>query len=128
MFGLRASTCILSSLRSCESVAICARRKDVLEATAEEIRRESGRKVLAIAADLTRREDAENFVHGAARHFGRIDILVLNASVRNECAFLDLPYDDWRRVMTTTLDGKIRTRLLSSGVDVREPAWGPFVR
>ena len=31
-------------------------------------------------------------------------------------------------LMTTTLDGKIRSRLLSSGVDVREPAWGPFVR
>jgi len=31
-------------------------------------------------------------------------------------------------LMTTTLDGKIRTRLLSSGIDVREPAWGPFVR
>ena len=30
--------------------------------------------------------------------------------------------------MTTTLDGKIRTRLLSSGVDVREPTWGPFAR
>ena len=31
-------------------------------------------------------------------------------------------------LMTTTLDGKIRTRLLSSGMDVREPAWGPFGR
>lgn len=31
-------------------------------------------------------------------------------------------------LMTTTLDGKIRSRLLSSGVDVREPAWGPFGR
>ncbi len=31
-------------------------------------------------------------------------------------------------LMTTTLDGKIRTRLLSSGVDVREPVWGPFGR
>ncbi len=31
-------------------------------------------------------------------------------------------------LMTTTLDGKIRTRLLSSGIDVREPAWGPFVK
>lgn len=29
-------------------------------------------------------------------------------------------------LMTTTLDGKIRTRLLSTGIDVREPAWGPF--
>jgi TolB protein len=29
-------------------------------------------------------------------------------------------------LMTTTLDGTIRTRLVSSGIDVREPAWGPF--
>ena len=31
-------------------------------------------------------------------------------------------------LMTTTLDGKFRTRLLSSGADVREPAWGPRTR
>jgi TolB protein len=30
--------------------------------------------------------------------------------------------------MTTTLDGKIKTRLASSGADIREPAWGPFGR
>ena len=29
-------------------------------------------------------------------------------------------------LMTTTLDGRIRTRLLSSSADVREPVWGPF--
>lgn len=31
-------------------------------------------------------------------------------------------------LMTTTLDGKIKTRLLSSGLDVREPNWGPYGR
>jgi TolB protein len=31
-------------------------------------------------------------------------------------------------LMTTTLDGKIKTRLLSSGLDVREPKWGPYGR
>jgi TolB protein len=31
-------------------------------------------------------------------------------------------------LMTTTVDGKIKTRLLSSGADMREPAWGPFGR
>ncbi len=31
-------------------------------------------------------------------------------------------------LMTTTLDGKIRTRLVSQGQDVREPVWGPFGR
>jgi len=31
-------------------------------------------------------------------------------------------------LMTSTLDGKIKTRLLSSGAQMREPAWGPFGR
>jgi len=31
-------------------------------------------------------------------------------------------------LMTTTLDGSIKTRLLTNGVDIREPAWGPFGR
>jgi len=31
-------------------------------------------------------------------------------------------------LMTTTLDGKIKSRLLTSGADMREPAWGPFGR
>jgi TolB protein len=31
-------------------------------------------------------------------------------------------------LMTTTLDGRIKTRLLSTGLDVREPVWGPFNR
>jgi TolB protein len=31
-------------------------------------------------------------------------------------------------LMTTTLDGKIKTRLYSSGSDVREPTWGPYGR
>ncbi len=31
-------------------------------------------------------------------------------------------------LMTTTLDGKIKARLLSTTADVREPVWGPFGR
>jgi TolB protein len=31
-------------------------------------------------------------------------------------------------LMTTTLDGKIKSRLVVSNADVREPAWGPFGR
>ena len=31
-------------------------------------------------------------------------------------------------LMTTTLDGRIKARLLTSGLDMREPAWGPYVR
>jgi TolB protein len=31
-------------------------------------------------------------------------------------------------LMTTTLDGKIKARLMSTAADVREPVWGPFGR
>lgn len=31
-------------------------------------------------------------------------------------------------LMTTTLDGKIKARLLGAGGDIREPDWGPFQR
>ncbi len=31
-------------------------------------------------------------------------------------------------LMTSTLDGKIKSRLLTSGLDIREPVWGPFGR
>ena len=60
-------------------VAICARRREVLEATGAELRAETGRKVVAIPADLTRPEDAERFVATAAAELGRVDILVNNA-------------------------------------------------
>ena len=30
-------------------------------------------------------------------------------------------------LMTTTLDGRIKTRLLATGADMREPAWGPYL-
>jgi short-subunit dehydrogenase len=43
-------------------VAICARRKDVLEATAAEIARETNRKIIPIPADLTKDADAKNFI------------------------------------------------------------------
>src|SRR5580658_5299038 len=56
-------------------VAICARRKEPLEAAAAEITRETNRKIVAIPADLTKPADAENFVKQAHGTLGRIDFL-----------------------------------------------------
>ncbi len=89
-------------------VAICARRKDVLEATADEIRRESGRTVLALPADLTRSEDAERFVHGAARHFGRIDILVNNAGSAPGGVLESLGEEAWMQGLQLKFMGYVR--------------------
>jgi 3-oxoacyl-[acyl-carrier protein] reductase len=44
-------------------------------------------------------------VDNALKRFGRIDFLVLNASVRTERPFLELSYEEWRTPLTITLDG-----------------------
>lgn len=69
----------LALAREGVDIAICARRQAPLEATAAEIRRATNRKVVAIVADLTKPQDAENFVAEAAQALGRVDILVNNA-------------------------------------------------
>jgi short-subunit dehydrogenase len=51
-------------------VAICARRKEPLEAAASQIARETNRKIVAIPADLTKPADDEAFVNEALTALG----------------------------------------------------------
>ena len=60
-------------------VAICARRKEPLEAAASQIARETNCKIVPIPADLTKPADAAALVKEAHTELGRIDILVNNA-------------------------------------------------
>jgi 3-oxoacyl-[acyl-carrier protein] reductase len=89
-------------------VAICARHKDALEAAADEIRRETGRKALAIPADLTKVEDAKNFVESAARQLGRIDILVNNAGSAPGGVMESLDEDAWQQGLQLKFMGYVR--------------------
>ena len=89
-------------------IAICARKKDVLEATAAEIRKATGRDIVAIPADLTQPADAENFVHAAARHFGRIDILVNNAGAAAGGTIEFLNEEHWAQALGLKFMGYVR--------------------
>jgi 3-oxoacyl-[acyl-carrier protein] reductase len=60
-------------------VVIGARDKAALEATADLIRATGKGRVLAIPVDVRDPAQAEAFVNGARKEFGRIDILVNNA-------------------------------------------------
>lgn len=60
------------------SVVIAARRPDVLEQTARELRAVHD-KVLSVTADVTNAVDVERLVTAAVARFGRLDILVNNA-------------------------------------------------
>jgi len=89
-------------------VAICARRRDVLEAAADEIRRESGRKVIAIPADLSTRDAGAAFVSDAARQLGRVDILVNNAGSAPGGVLETLDEDAWQQGLQLKFMGYVR--------------------
>jgi NAD(P)-dependent dehydrogenase (short-subunit alcohol dehydrogenase family) len=89
-------------------VAICARRKEPLEAAAAEIAKETGRKIFAITADLTKPEDAESFVKKAHAALGRIDILVNNAGSAPGGVIEHLSEDDWAQALQLKFMGYVR--------------------
>lgn len=67
--------------------------------------RDAGGDAELFVADIGDAAAAKAMVASALKRFGRIDFLVLNASVRTEKPFLELSYDEWRTPLTITLDG-----------------------
>jgi 3-oxoacyl-[acyl-carrier protein] reductase len=61
------------------NVAICARGKEALEATANELR-SRGVKAHAQTADVAKPAELDAFLEGAHAAFGRVDVLVNNSS------------------------------------------------
>jgi 3-oxoacyl-[acyl-carrier protein] reductase len=86
-------------------VAVNTRRSaDDGERLVQEIRTAGGDAELYVA-DIGDAAAAKGMVDSALKRFGRIDFLVLNASVRTERPFLELSYEEWRTPLTITLDG-----------------------
>src|SRR6476469_1739519 len=61
------------------TLTICARRTEVLEATAREISEATGAEILALPCDVTEAQAPENLVSRTVERFGRLDVLVSNA-------------------------------------------------
>jgi NADP-dependent 3-hydroxy acid dehydrogenase YdfG len=89
-------------------VAICARRKEPLEAAASQIARETNRKILAIPADLTKPAGAEAFVKDAHTALGRIDILVNNAGSAPGGVLDFLTEEHWAQSLQLKFMGYVR--------------------
>jgi 3-oxoacyl-[acyl-carrier protein] reductase len=87
------------------AVAVNARtaREDA-EKVAHEIRG-SGGKAEAYLADIVDAKAVNAMVEAVVKRFGRLDILVLNASVRKETPFIDMGFDEWKSLTAVTLDG-----------------------
>ena len=101
----------LTLAREGARVAICARRKPLLDAVAAEITRAGG-EALAIVADMSKAADCKRFIDEAVRKFGRIDILVNNAGTSKRGKFLELQDEEWSADIELKVFGAIRcTRL-----------------
>jgi 3-oxoacyl-[acyl-carrier protein] reductase len=74
------------------------------EAVARQIEATGG-LALPFIADVTDPHAVAAMVAAAVARFGRIDFLINNAALRREKSFEDMTYDDWREIMTVTLDG-----------------------
>ncbi len=87
--------------------ALCARNKESLDATAEEIKA-MGIEVFAIQADITKPDDVKNFVAQTVDRFGHVDILINNAGTGRLSDLMDLPEDEFRYNMELMLFGLIQ--------------------
>jgi NAD(P)-dependent dehydrogenase (short-subunit alcohol dehydrogenase family) len=85
------------------AVALVARRKEKLAAVQARIEQAGGRAV-AIAADVLDRAAMLRAFDEAERAFGTVTILVNNAGVAHANRAVDLPPEEWRRVLGTNLD------------------------
>jgi NADP-dependent 3-hydroxy acid dehydrogenase YdfG len=89
-------------------VVLCARRTDLLEKVAAELR-SAGGSAIAVACDVTRDGDPEAAVARAVAEWGRLDTVLANAGFAVAGRLEALTLDDYRRQLETNLFGTIRT-------------------
>jgi 3-oxoacyl-[acyl-carrier protein] reductase len=87
------------------SVLVNARsNRGEADAVAGEIAAKGG-KALVHIGDVADAAAVQAMADAAAKHFGRLDILVNNAALRREKPFAEMSYAEWREIMGVTLDG-----------------------
>ena len=87
------------------SVLVNPRRNRVeAEAVVREIEAAGG-KAIAHIGDVADAKAVQAMADAAVKQFGRIDILVNNAALRQEKSFAQMDYADWREILDVTLDG-----------------------
>lgn len=84
-------------------VAMFARRADVLEASARNIR-ETGGSVETVAVDVTQTEAFVRAIQGVAERRGRLDGLVNNAFKLIQTSIAETSFAEWRSVFAACVD------------------------
>ncbi len=88
-------------------VALCA-RSEIVEKTADDIRRETSADVLALRADVTQPADVERLIESTVQKFGGLDILVTNAGGPPSGTFDNFDLETWQKAVDLTLLSAVR--------------------
>lgn len=84
-------------------VALVSRDANSLQHAADQVAKASGRRALAIAADVRKSADVTRVVETTMSEFGRIDILVNSAGINIRKPIEELSESEWHDVMDTNL-------------------------
>jgi 3-oxoacyl-[acyl-carrier protein] reductase len=87
------------------NVAINYRRHDTEAKEAVAEIEKLGRKGLAIKADVSSYDDAENMVHKVVEEWGSLDIMVCNAGINWDGVIWKMTEEQWDTVITVNLKG-----------------------
>jgi 3-oxoacyl-[acyl-carrier protein] reductase len=98
--GVRFAECLAENGAA---VVAVARRPDRLKTVTAAIEK-SGGKAIAVEADVQDRAAMRRAFDAAEKAFGTVTILVNNAGVVSSGRAVDLPEEEWRRVLSTNLD------------------------
>jgi 3-oxoacyl-[acyl-carrier protein] reductase len=113
-------------------VVVTARQAEHDAGETARLVRDAGSEALVHMADISDPAQARGLVGAAVARFGRLDALVNNASVRRQTKFADMTPEEWREIMSTTLDGAfapMRRRLtLRRRAAARSSIWAGFRR
>jgi NAD(P)-dependent dehydrogenase (short-subunit alcohol dehydrogenase family) len=87
------------------AVALAGRRKEPLEATAEDAKA-SGASTLIVPTDVSDPASVKALFDATREKFGRLDLLFNNAGVgARPLPLEDLPYEQWKKVIDINLNG-----------------------
>jgi 3-oxoacyl-[acyl-carrier protein] reductase len=85
------------------AVVLVARRANRLDALKDEIEKKGGRAAV-VEADVTDRAAMLRAYDAAEKSFGTVTILVNNAGIAHGGRAVDMPAEEWRKVLSTNLD------------------------
>ncbi len=107
-------------------VALLGRRVDVAQAEADEIAAETGRRVLAVGADVTDLQQVQAAVGQVNDQLGDVDILINSAGTNVRRPSLEFTLEDWSRVLNISLTGSFICSQAVAGKMI-EKGWGRII-